>query len=246
MLRRRTPSLPRALAALGAGGALLLGLGGCSLKHPTADLVNGKELFVKKCGACHTMTRAATTGTIGPNLDDAFRQDRADGFGDKDIEGLVGYWIQYPNEQGAMPAMLYKGQDAQNVAAYVGAVAAKPGVDTGALAAAGAVTGTTPAAGKQVFTGIGGCGACHTLAAAGTTGTVGPNLDQRLRTDCALPASKPIRGATLAECIKNAIIKPYAFIPSGYTTGVMPPNFGTRLTPSEITALVNFLESAAK
>jgi mono/diheme cytochrome c family protein len=245
MLRTR-PSVPRSLLAVVAGAALLLALGGCAIKHPTADIVTGKELFVKKCGACHTMTRAGTSGTIGPNLDAAFHQDRADGFGDKDIQGLVDYWIQYPNEQGAMPAMLYKGQDAQNVAAYVGAVAAKPGVDTGALAAAGAVTGTTPAAGKQVFTGIGGCAACHTLAAAGSTGTVGPNLDTRLRADCALPASKPLRGTTLAECIKNAIIKPYAYIPSGYSSGVMPPNFGTKLTASEITALVNFLETAAK
>ena len=34
-----------------------------------------------------------------------------------------------------------------------------------------------PAAGRQVFLGSAGCGACHTLADAGTTGTVGPNLD---------------------------------------------------------------------
>jgi cytochrome c2 len=34
-----------------------------------------------------------------------------------------------------------------------------------------------PVAGKQVFLGASGCGACHTLADAGTSGTVGPNLD---------------------------------------------------------------------
>ena len=34
-----------------------------------------------------------------------------------------------------------------------------------------------PAAGKQVFLGTAGCGACHALADAGTSGTVGPNLD---------------------------------------------------------------------
>ena len=43
-------------------------------------------------------------------------------------------------------------------------------------------TGTTPsggdaAAGKTIFTGSGTCGNCHTLADAGTTGTVGPSLD---------------------------------------------------------------------
>lgn len=35
-----------------------------------------------------------------------------------------------------------------------------------------------PAAGKVVFTGVAGCKGCHTLADAGATGTVGPNLDQ--------------------------------------------------------------------
>ncbi len=34
-----------------------------------------------------------------------------------------------------------------------------------------------PAVGKEVFLGSSGCGGCHTLADAGTTGTVGPNLD---------------------------------------------------------------------
>jgi len=34
-----------------------------------------------------------------------------------------------------------------------------------------------PVAGKAVFLGASGCGACHTLADAGTSGTIGPNLD---------------------------------------------------------------------
>jgi cytochrome c553 len=44
-------------------------------------------------------------------------------------------------------------------------------------------TETTPggegdaAAGKQIFVGTAGCGSCHVLADAGTSGTVGPNLD---------------------------------------------------------------------
>jgi cytochrome c6 len=35
-----------------------------------------------------------------------------------------------------------------------------------------------PAAGKEVFVGLGGCGSCHTFADAGTSGTIGPNLDE--------------------------------------------------------------------
>jgi plastocyanin len=137
---RTPPRTPRSLAALAAGASLLVGLGGCSLKHPTADLVTGKQLFVAKCGACHTLARASASGNIGPNLDDAFRQDRVDGVGGKSIQGLVDYWIQYPDSQGVMPAMLFKGQQAQDVAAYVSAVAAVPGQDTGALGSAVAAT----------------------------------------------------------------------------------------------------------
>ena len=35
-----------------------------------------------------------------------------------------------------------------------------------------------PVAGKEVFLGQPICGACHTLADAGTSGTIGPNLDE--------------------------------------------------------------------
>jgi len=35
-----------------------------------------------------------------------------------------------------------------------------------------------PVEGKEVFLGASSCGGCHTLADAGTTGAVGPNLDE--------------------------------------------------------------------
>ena len=84
-------------------------------------------MFRRRAAACHTLAHANTSGTNGPNLDDAFRQDRADGFKSTAIQGLVDYWIRYPNTEGVMPAGLFKGQDAQDVAAYVAAVAAVPG-----------------------------------------------------------------------------------------------------------------------
>jgi cytochrome c2 len=233
------------LAALVAVALLVVFVTGCTLKHPVTNLPRGKQLFVQKCGACHTLSHAGTTGNTGPNLDDVFRQDRADGVKSTSIQGLVDYWIQYPNTASVMPARLYTGQNAQDVAAYVGLVASIPGQDTGNLAQALTVSGTSPAAGKQVFT-ANGCASCHVLAAANATGTVGPSLDARLKADCALPASKKIRGATLADCIRKAIVAPYAFLPSGYAAGVMPSDFGTKLKPNEITALVNFLSTAAK
>ncbi|MGI8505671.1 MAG: plastocyanin/azurin family copper-binding protein [Solirubrobacteraceae bacterium] len=127
----------------------LVALGGCAIKHPTANLVHGKQLFVSKCGSCHTLSHAATQGSVGPNLDDAFRQDRADGVKSSSIEGLVGYWIRYPDTQGVMPAGLYQGQAAQDVAAYVGLVAARPGQDSGALASAVANVNQKPAVEKN-------------------------------------------------------------------------------------------------
>jgi mono/diheme cytochrome c family protein len=237
--------------ALVPAALVLLAVGGCAVKHPTANVVQGKVMFVSKCGSCHTLAHANTTGSVGPNLDDAFRRDRADGIKTTSIQGLVSYWIQYPNanpDSGAvMPAMLFKGQQAENVAAYVAQVAAKPGQDTGALATAvQAVVPNTPAAGKAVFTGVGGCGSCHTLAAAGSSGTAGPNLDQRLKSDCAIAESKKVRGTTLEQCIETAITKPYAYLPSGYSAGVMPNTFSQTLSPSQIKALVTFLSSVTK
>lgn len=234
------------ITTLMAGALIVVALGGCALKHANANLVTGKQLFTAHCGSCHTLSHANTTGTIGPNLDDAFRQDRADGVKSTSIIGLVDYWIQFPNTQGVMPAMLVKGTQAQDVASYVGTVAALPGADTGALAAAIAQkVSPTPAVGKSIFTGVGSCGSCHTLAAAGTTGTVGPNLNT-LHEACAAPASQKVRGATLEKCIETAITNPYAYIPPGYHAGIMPNTFSKTLSPSQIQALVAFLSSASK
>jgi mono/diheme cytochrome c family protein len=243
---RTFPRVPRSIAAAALSALVLVMLGGCAVKHPTTNIVQGKVLFTSKCGSCHTLAHANTTGTTGPNLDDMFAQDRADGVKSTSIQGLVSYWIQYPDIQGVMPAGLYKGQDAEDVASYIAAVAAKPGKDTGQLATAGGVAGTTPAAGKQVFTGVGGCGSCHTLADAATTGVTGPNLDKDLKANCATAQSKQVRGNTLTQCIHAAIVKPYAYIPAGYKPGVMPDTFGKTLKPNEITALVNYLSKAAK
>jgi mono/diheme cytochrome c family protein len=246
----------RTIAALAAVTAAATLAGGCAIKHPTADLVKGKQLFVAKCGVCHTLSHASTSGTVGPNLDVAFRRDRIDGIKSTSIEGLVDSWVQYPNSQSVMPSNCEKppkgsfcltDQQVQDVASYVGAVAARPGQDTGNLAAAiQAVVSPTPAVGKQIFTGVGGCGGCHILADAGTTGTTGPNLSQKLAADCASPTSQRIRGKTLQQCILTAIVNPYAYLPAGYASGVMPNTFSKTLSQSQIQALVAYLQSVTK
>jgi mono/diheme cytochrome c family protein len=69
-----------------------------------------------------------------------------------------------------MPRDLVEGAAADDVAAYVAAVAANPKAKVTLPAGAG---GNDP---KLLFES--NCGSCHTLADAGTTGKIGPNLDQ--------------------------------------------------------------------
>lgn len=125
-----------AIAAITAAAAATLAGCGSDIKGDRADLVHGKQLFVERCGACHTLARAGTRGTVGPDLDDAFAQSLDDGFGRSSVRGVVKEQILYPRVSSEMPAKLVTGQSAVDVAAYVAESAAKPGEDTGALASA--------------------------------------------------------------------------------------------------------------
>jgi mono/diheme cytochrome c family protein len=133
--------MPRAAlcAAIVAAVPALSACGG--VKDPQADVVAGKQLFVSKCGSCHTLSRAGTKGTTGPNLDQSFQQSLKEGFGVTAVRGVVYKQILYPNRLKnsagiKMPAKLVSGQDAHDVAAYVASVSAKSGKDTGRLASA--------------------------------------------------------------------------------------------------------------
>lgn len=121
---------------------------GCELRDDGDNLVAGKEAFVQRCGSCHVLQRAGTTGVTGPNLDEAFQQARRDGFGESTFSGLVHGWIKDPNPTpqvdpasgrtlAVMPADLVTGETAQDVAAYVASAAGAGGEDQGALAAIG-------------------------------------------------------------------------------------------------------------
>jgi plastocyanin len=130
----------RPACAAGAAVALAAVTAGCGgTGGASADLVNGKKLFVGKgtCGSCHTLARAGTKGNQGPNLDDAFMNARDSGFGDSAIEDIVHDQIKNPRRGSIMPKDLVTGDDARDVAAYVGKVAGKPGKDSGLLASVG-------------------------------------------------------------------------------------------------------------
>jgi mono/diheme cytochrome c family protein len=132
----RVPWRLPAPLALVAGAALVVALAGCEAKEGQHDLVNGKKLFVAKCGSCHILNRANSKGVTGPNLDQAFNRAIKDGFKRDTIESVAYKQILYPNINGVMPAKLVTGDDAEDVAAYVGYAAARRGKDTGALATA--------------------------------------------------------------------------------------------------------------
>jgi len=82
-----------------------------------------------------------------------------------------------------------------------------------------------PAAGKALFA-SNGCSGCHTFQAAGSTGAVGPNLDEVLE-------------GKDAEFVHQSIVEPNAEVAEGYNPGVMP-SF-EQLSEDQVNDLVAFL-----
>jgi cytochrome c551/c552 len=115
-----------------------------------------------------------------------------------------------------------------------------PGGGSGGSSSGGSSSGATgdANAGKAVFA-SNGCGSCHTLAAAGATGTIGPDLDKEVTGD----AKKD--NMPLGAFIKQSITDPTAFTASGgpWTTP-MPTTFGSSLSASQIDDLVALIESS--
>ena len=183
---RRRPVQVAALVVLALAASALLAACGDTVgytKASSGDRIHGKELFKQGCGSCHTLADAGTTGAIGPNLDYAFLQSRKDGLGEETILQVVrdqmAYAVTTPSTgTPGMPRDIFTGQDADDVATYVASVA---GLDASGqiIDPANPPEPTPPGAadGKTVFE-TAGCTGCHTLKAAGSTGTVGPNLDE--------------------------------------------------------------------
>jgi plastocyanin len=164
------------VASLAAASA---GLGGCTLKSSGEDLVQGKTDFVQHCGTCHTLARAGTKGTVGPNLDEAFARSREDGMKSSTFMGVVERQIENPNinpqvdpqtgkELPSMPADIVTGGAARNVAAYVAQAAAVPGKDSGKLATVGEqkAQGTAKEANGTLDIPVAGAGLAYKFANA--------------------------------------------------------------------------------
>jgi mono/diheme cytochrome c family protein len=207
-----------ALAGCGTGG----------VSRTQGDVQNGGKLFAAKCGGCHSLAAAGTQGTIGPNLDGAFAGDREQGFKEDTIRNVVLDQMRQPSAPMPGPNTLFpkckSGTNDQpqgcvtdqkaaleDVAAYVASTAGVNGAE-----AKPASAGSTD--GKAIFTT--NCGSCHTLAAAGTSGTIGPNLDQ-LKPPLARVKTQVINGG-----------------------GVMPA-FKGKLTDAQINAVAKFVATSA-
>jgi len=118
---RRHAALAGLLALGTVAGITVAGCGGSG-----GDEANGRKQFAA-CGGCHALADAGTTATVGPNLDDAFRAARKQGFDQSSFEGVVRYWIEKPEQrtEPIMPANIVTGKDADDVAAYVAAYAGR-------------------------------------------------------------------------------------------------------------------------
>lgn len=166
-------------------GVLALVLAACGSSGPGVshgeDLSKGRDLFLNgdggegepTCGSCHTLAAAGSSGIAGPSLDDAFRGSREDGFEESTFEQVVREQIANPGIGLGMPADLLLGSDADNVAYFVARCAANE-KDPACAPPSSQISATE---GSEIFAQA-GCGSCHTLAAAGSSGTVGPNLDE--------------------------------------------------------------------
>ena len=95
-------------------------------------------------------------------------------------------------------------------------------------------------AGKAVFA-SNGCATCHTFQPAGSTGTLGPNLDTAPTSD-----AKTDKNMALAAFVKESIVNPDAYIAKGFNKGLMPKTFGSSIKGADLNDLVAFILSGAK
>jgi mono/diheme cytochrome c family protein len=211
---------PLAAAVLVALIAVAAGCGTEGLPDQ-GNATRGKELFKgeAQCGSCHVLADAGTPGKVGPNLDQAFAGAREEGFKKSTIAAVVLDQIYYPTAGSGMPAKLVEGEDAESVATYVADVAGDPNAIKAAAAKKPTGKGGKPD-GKAIFASA-GCATCHTLSAAGATGTVGPNLDE----------AKPSVDRVIERVTQGK--------------GVMP-SFKGQLTDAEIRAVAEFVSNSTR
>jgi mono/diheme cytochrome c family protein len=90
--------------------------------HLNARQERGRELFARSCAVCHTLAATKSVGRIGPNLDVRVGNDISTAAGRKALV-LSAITEGRARGLGQMPALLYQGKEAEEVADFVAAVA---------------------------------------------------------------------------------------------------------------------------
>lgn len=112
-------AVPAIVMAFNGDHKASVGIGGV---HLTAGEQEGRELFSKSCAVCHTLAATKSVGEIGPNLDVRVGADIATASGRKALV-LSAITEGRARGLGQMPALLYQGKEAEDVANFVAAVA---------------------------------------------------------------------------------------------------------------------------
>ncbi len=112
-------AVPAIVLAFNGEHKASVGVGGL---HLTGEQQKGRELFAHACTVCHTLAAVKSVGRIGPNLDVRVGDDIATTAGRR---ALVLNAIAEGRARGLgqMPALLYQGKEAEEVASFVAAVA---------------------------------------------------------------------------------------------------------------------------
>ncbi len=194
-------------------GLIVLVASGCGTGGPAkgGNPSTGRELFLTtgKCAGCHTLADARSKGQVGPNLDSAFARPKEEGFKESTVRNVVLDQIRFPTKGSLMPANLLRGQDAEDVAAYVAKCAAsKDEAACPGTAAAG--TG-----GEGLYASL-GCASCHSLDGAKSSGPTFKGLFGS--------TSKLANGETIKadeQYLLASILDPDKQVVAGYQPGVM-------------------------
>jgi cytochrome c2 len=195
------------------------------------DPARGARLWqTKRCSDCHSY--AGRGGEDAPPLD--YMRGHMSAREIADMSGQV--WDHLPAmlphfREEKIPVPTFTQGEMADLIAFLhsgkGAKAGAPPAHPGMTGMPGMGGQMGAARGKGVFLSA-GCGACHTLAAAGTRATVGPNLGRTLM-------------GKSGAFVRESILDPNASIAAGYHEGVMPTSYGSQLTNQQIDALVAFL-----
>jgi mono/diheme cytochrome c family protein len=112
-------SVPALVSAFNSADKASVGPGGVRLD---AAQQKGRELFARSCAVCHTLDATKSVGRIGPNLDVRVGQDISTASGRRAL--VLGAILEgRARGLGQMPALLYQGKEAEEVASFVAAVA---------------------------------------------------------------------------------------------------------------------------